>query len=77
MNIMTKRRASGRVWFAIALLFTVTLTSCGGGGGSYNPYAAGGAPYGYGGDIRSMPILDRPNRPGHFVGNTLRGFAGP
>lgn len=23
-------------------------------------------------EIRSMPILDRPNRPGHFYGNTVR-----
>ncbi len=24
--------------------------------------------------IRSMPLLQRPNRPGHIVGNTLRAF---
>ncbi len=23
-------------------------------------------------DIRNMPLLDRPNRPGHFYGNTVR-----
>jgi hypothetical protein len=24
--------------------------------------------------IRSMPITQRPNRPGHFYGNTVRAF---
>ncbi len=24
--------------------------------------------------IRSMPLLERPNRPGHFYGNTVRWF---
>jgi hypothetical protein len=23
-------------------------------------------------EIRSMPIVERPNRPGHFYGNTVR-----
>jgi len=23
--------------------------------------------------IRRMPLMQRPNRPGHFIGNTLRG----
>lgn len=27
-------------------------------------------------EIRSMPILERPNRPGHFYGNTVRRRAG-
>ena len=25
--------------------------------------------------IRSMPMVARPNRPGHFVGNTVRRYA--
>lgn len=28
------------------------------------------------GEIRSMPITARPNRPGHFIGNTVRRRAG-
>lgn len=27
-------------------------------------------------EIRSMPILERPNRPGHFYGNSVRRRAG-
>lgn len=27
-------------------------------------------------EIRSMPLINRPNRPGHFVGNTIRRRAG-
>jgi hypothetical protein len=23
-------------------------------------------------EIRNMPLLQRPNRPGHFIGNTIR-----
>jgi len=26
--------------------------------------------------IRQMPLLQRPNRPGHFIGNTIRGMYG-
>ena len=26
-------------------------------------------------EIRSMPMVARPNRPGHFFGNTVRRFA--
>jgi hypothetical protein len=26
-------------------------------------------------EIRSMPMLARPNRPGHFIGNTFRRMA--
>jgi hypothetical protein len=26
--------------------------------------------------IRQMPLLERPNRPGHFIGNTIRGMYG-
>ena len=25
--------------------------------------------------IRSMPMVARPNRPGHFIGNTVRRFS--
>ena len=28
------------------------------------------------GEIRAMPLIDRPNRPGHFIGNTIRRRAG-
>lgn len=27
-------------------------------------------------EIRSMPMVSRPNRPGHFIGNTVRRRAG-
>jgi hypothetical protein len=26
-------------------------------------------------EIRAMPMVSRPNRPGHFIGNTVRRFA--
>jgi hypothetical protein len=26
--------------------------------------------------IKSMPLMQRPNRPGHFVGNTVRRLGG-
>ena len=25
-------------------------------------------------EIRQMPLLERPNRPGHFIGNTIRSM---
>ena len=28
------------------------------------------------GEIRAMPMVSRPNRPGHFIGNTVRRRAG-
>ena len=28
------------------------------------------------GEIRSMPLTERPNRPGHFIGNTIRRRTG-
>jgi hypothetical protein len=28
------------------------------------------------GQVKSMPLMQRPNRPGHFVGNTVRRFGG-
>ena len=27
-------------------------------------------------EIRAMPLLERPNRPGHFIGNSIRRRAG-
>lgn len=26
-------------------------------------------------EIRAMPMVSRPNRPGHFIGNTVRRFS--
>ncbi len=64
-----------RCLLACVVVFTVSLSAC----SSLQAQPFGQTPGDsqaravYRAQIRQMPLLERPNRPGHFIGNTIRG----
>ncbi len=54
-------------------LFTYVDASASTGGGTKS-YSSRNGRHLSAQQIRNMPLLQRPNRPGHFIGNTIRGM---